>query len=858
MRVYQFRHIRAHRKCSPAAEAALAAKRPGEPGGPTSTIRNLNRGRTLLLFLAAALMGAGSAYAAPRTEVVVELDAPSVSGAVAESRVLTAAVRSRRVDLRAPLGAGFLRTIAAQQRLVERRIEQAVPGAEVRRRYQVVLNALAVVLPTVKLQRLRAVTGVGRVYPTARYGPSLSQSPGAIKAPAIWGADLGTSGRGIKIAILDDGVDHRHPFFAPAGLQAPPGYPKGETPFTSGKVIAARAFPARSTRWRNAALPLDPVLSQHGTHVAGIAAGDHATRASGGRGTLSGVAPQAYVGNYKVLTFPTSGHGLNGNSPEIVAGIEAAVRDGMDVINLSLGQPEIEPTRDIVARALDGAADAGVVPVVAAGNDFIEFGKGSVASPATSAKAITVAAVALVRPAPTVADFSSAGPTPLSLRLKPDVSAPGADILSSVPPAGFASFSGTSMAAPHVSGAVALLRQRHPTWTVAQIKSALVLTGTPVRANTERPGETGVLRQGGGLIDLVRADQPLLFAEPANASIGPLRRGATTSQTIALTDAGGGAGVWSVAIDRDQTQPGVTIATPGAVTVPGPLTISVTVARGAPERELSGYIVLTRDLEQRRIPYWLRTVNPRLRRHVSLPLTRTGTYGGNTKSRRALVRFYRYPDNPRRLGLNRVLRGPELVFRVRLRRPAENFGVAVISRARGVRVEPRVVYGGDENRLTGPVGLPLNVNPYTSRFQVFTPAAGAIRPAAGAYDVVFDSGTRAGAGRFTFRFWVDDTVAPRLSLVSRTVGRVGRIRVAARDAGSGIDPRSITARVDGRLARARYVRRAGVIVVGERRLRPGRHRLELTASDHQEAKNMENALKILPNTTRLRAAFTVR
>ena len=81
------------------------------------------------------------------------------------------------------------------------------------------------------------------------------------------------------------------------------------------------------------------------------------------------MAPKAYIGNYKVLTVP-SGFGLNGNSAEIVAGIEAAVRDGMDVINLSLGEAEIEPSRDIVAAALDGAAAAGVVPVVAAGNNF--------------------------------------------------------------------------------------------------------------------------------------------------------------------------------------------------------------------------------------------------------------------------------------------------------------------------------------------------------------------------------------------------------------------------------------------------------------------------------------------------------
>jgi hypothetical protein len=78
-----------------------------------------------------------------------------------------------------------------------------------------------------------------------------------------------------------------------------------------------------------------------------------------GRGPLSGVAPRAYIGNYKVLTVPTANFGLNGNAPEIAAGVEAAVKDGMDVVNLSLGEPEIEPSRDLVVAAINAAADAG-------------------------------------------------------------------------------------------------------------------------------------------------------------------------------------------------------------------------------------------------------------------------------------------------------------------------------------------------------------------------------------------------------------------------------------------------------------------------------------------------------------------
>src|SRR5439155_15310453 len=106
---------------------------------------------------------------------------------------------------------------------------------------------------------------------------------------------------------------------------------------------------------------------------------------------------------------------------------------------------------------------------------------------------------------------SSAGPTPVSLAMKPDVTAPGVGILSSLPPRVglWAQLSGTSMATPHVAGAAALLRQRHPGWSVQQIKSALVLTGKPV-FNAQH-AEVPTTREGGGLIDVPAANNPLVF-----------------------------------------------------------------------------------------------------------------------------------------------------------------------------------------------------------------------------------------------------------------------------------------------------------------------------------------------------------
>src|SRR5262249_28102177 len=148
------------------------------------------------------------------------------------------------------------------------------------------------------------------------------------------------------------------------------------------------------------------------------------------------------------------------NSPEIAAAVESAVRDGMDVINLSLGETDIEPSRDLAARALNAAADAGVLATVAAGNSQ-DFGAGSIDSPASATKAIAAAASTGGHDSVDSdgsTDFSSIGPAPYSLNFKPDVTAPGDGVASSVPGGSYAVLSGTSMAAPHVAGAIAVLK----------------------------------------------------------------------------------------------------------------------------------------------------------------------------------------------------------------------------------------------------------------------------------------------------------------------------------------------------------------------------------------------------------------
>jgi len=791
----------------------------------------------LALALSASLDRGVVVAGTDRTEVVVLLDSPPLSNAPESAAA-----------------------IAAEQREFRCELEKRVPSARIGWRYRLVANGFSVSVPSAQVPRLATLPGVRDVLPSATYGPQLDRTPGQIGAPVVWGPTLDTQGQGMKIGIIDTGVDPSHPFFDPAGYAMPPGFPKGQQRFTTAKVIVARAFPPPGATAPSAQLAFDPSDNSHGTHVAGIAAGNYQTPAGGGR-FVSGVAPRAYIGNYKVFVETDSGISPNANSPAIAAAIEAAVADGMDVINFSGNAgPEIEPSRDIVALALDAAAAAGVVSVIAAGNDFRDVGAGSVSSPANSTRTIAAGAVEISgNPLTRVhADFSSVGPTPISLRLKPDVAAPGVDVLSSVP-GGWASFSGTSMAAPHVAGAAALLAQRHPDWTVAQVKSALIQTG--VDATDDGSKLLSPTFQGGGVIALARADRPLLFAEPSSISLGLLGGGGSAEEPrsirVQLRDAGGGAGTWAVSVDEMRTAPGVSIALASSdVSVPGELSFEVRAAGAPREGEISGYLVLRRGSDVRRIPYWGRRTTQKLGRHRVVALVRPGMYRATTKGRPALVARYRYPESPRGVGVTTMLRGPELVYRFLLTQRVANFGVVVTSRAAGASVEPRVVTGLDENRLTGYAGLPVNYNPSLEGFRSSVPAAGALSPRPGEYELVFDSATRAGAGRFAFRFWVNDVTPPALRVSTRVVAAGAPLRVLAADAGSGVYPSSIVATIDGDRVSASF--RGGVVSLSTRVLSRGTHRLRLRVSDYQETKNTENVARILPNTRWLNATFRVR
>ena len=238
----------------------------------------------------------------------------------------------------------------------------------------------------------------------------------------------------------------------------------------------------------------------HGTHCADIAAGN---------GTLKGVAPGAKLLAYKVLDEWGSGY-----ESDIISGIEKAVDDSADVISMSLGKDSGTPD-DPLSEAIDNAVNSSVVAVIAAGNSGPSFG--TIATPANSRRAITVGAVDKSN---SIAYFSSIGPVVWnsSAMIKPDVVAPGVGICSAELDSFYASYrcidnrhialSGTSMATPHVAGAVALLKQLHRNWTADEIKSALITTSTDLGYD--------VVTQGGGLVNMLKAINSSIMIEPGS------------------------------------------------------------------------------------------------------------------------------------------------------------------------------------------------------------------------------------------------------------------------------------------------------------------------------------------------------
>jgi len=334
-----------------------------------------------------------------------------------------------------------------------------LPGMEVRRQFSLI-PAFSASLAAHEVDALSEDPRVDRLWYDIPVKVLLDLSVPAIGAPLIWAE--GYDGAGVKVGVIDTGIDPRHP-----DLQGRIG---GMADVTGEGVTD---------------------LSGHGTHVAGIIAGTGG--AQGGR--YRGVAPGAQLFIAKALR--SDGSGAMSDS---IAGLEWAVGQGVHVVNLSLGASPPGDGTDALSEACDAAALKGFVICVAVGNDGP--GEGTVGPPGCAHHVITVGASGRDD---SVAAFSSRGPT-LDGRDKPDVLLPGDGIVScraKGTDAGeavgdmYTRLSGSSMAAPHASGVAALLLQARPSLTPQQVKAALEGSALDVGA--------GRCDQGAGRVDAFRA-----------------------------------------------------------------------------------------------------------------------------------------------------------------------------------------------------------------------------------------------------------------------------------------------------------------------------------------------------------------
>jgi subtilisin family serine protease len=442
--------------------------------------RVLLSGGLMLALLAATFTGAATARSdgkaakagAARIDLatynakrwIVQLDGkPLARFPRAKRGISFAGVMRPKLDLKAGVNRRYLSRLARTQARFSARLRQAVRGVRVERTFRVTLNGIAVRMSKAQAAKVRRMKGVRAVTPDIPYHLNMYATPAQIGAPAFWLTVGGqaNAGRGIKVAVIDSGVYVTkdaagnytgNPCFNDAGYTAPPGYPKGDTRFTNNKVLVARAYfrPDDPPAAGNDTPIPGPGGSSHGTHVSGTVACNAGTSATtqGATVTLSGIAPAAYLMNYRIFYPSQSSEAFqngNGYVVEIVQAIEDAVADGADVLSNSWGSSHQNTLDwpDPMVQAAEAAIDAGVVGVWAQGNSGSATGTGNL--PAASPKLIAVGAVSKNQTiSPGFVDVTTAGAPPNLHAMDVGPAGYGPQLTTTFGPAPFAPASGGS------------------------------------------------------------------------------------------------------------------------------------------------------------------------------------------------------------------------------------------------------------------------------------------------------------------------------------------------------------------------------------------------------------------------------
>ncbi len=390
-----------------------------------------------------------------------------------------------------------------------------------------------------------------KVWLDGKVDAAMAESNAQIGTPKAW--EAGLTGKGVKVAVLDTGADLGHPDLA--------GRVAESKSFIEGQEVADR--------------------DGHGTHVASTVGGSGA----GSDGKEKGVAPGATLAVGKVLSDEGSG-----TESQIIAGMEWAAKDiDAKIVSMSLGSREPSDGTDPMAQAVNTlSAETGALFVIAAGNSGAP---GSIGSPGAADSALTVGAV---DSADEAAYFTSQGPRHGDQALKPDLSAPGVGILAArsqlAPGSGlYTSMSGTSMATPHIAGVAALLAEKHPDWTGAQLKDALMSSSKTLDASS--------YALGSGRVDVAAAISANVTAT-GSADLGffswPYETNKPVTKTVTYTNSSDAPVELNLAVEGMPA--GVTALADTALTVPAHGTASTTVTGDgakAPVGQSSGRITAT-------------------------------------------------------------------------------------------------------------------------------------------------------------------------------------------------------------------------------------------------------------------------
>ena len=550
------------------------------------------------------------------------------------------------------------RRIAAEQDALAKRLE--TDGVRVTRRHSRLINALRVRIAPGKRAALAKRAGVKRVERLRVYTPLTAKSVPAVGAKTAWGTrTTGFDGAGMRIAVIDSGLDYTHAMFGGAGTkeayQTNDASKVEDGTFPTDKVggwdFAGKDYSGEDDVPLPDGDPLDRSGYGHGTHVAGIVGGVGVTKQGqpydgdyyagldySGFLLKPGVAPKA-----KLFALKIFGDNALGTTNLVLDALEWCAdpngdndfSDRMDVANLSLGSTlGLEEKHEAEAEVYTHLTQLGCLIVSGAGNsnnnNFY-----LAAAPGAERSVLSVGSAKRDGEIYRMAAHSARGPSSPHSLLKPEITAPGELIQSARMGTGTggAWFSGSSMAVPHVAGAAALAMQAHPEWSATEIKALLLNTAKPMQHKDGSPYPESLA--GAGFLDV---DQAVTISVTAMAddsdglttlSLGALALAKPWEETrqIRVTNHGNEAAQFALSVEETVTETGfgielpvkqVTVAAQSQAIVPvrfhadpaqfdrtgDPLTPAKLNDRARSwVYEVSGKIVLSNDAGKLRVPY---------------------------------------------------------------------------------------------------------------------------------------------------------------------------------------------------------------------------------------------------------------